>query len=199
MTLEVRTGSAQWATPEGQAMLHIDIRNEGETDWRRSTISKADPSAEFAAIFGQAIADPPAYGAIADYVEPEPVEVSTTIPTGVLPPIVMHDPPPLPPPPPIDWDAEAVRFIAAIFTVRGQNVRGSMNVWAVAVALTPEADRDSFDDTCATMVPALNDWEGLVFAERDRLKALPNSVLTDANWPVLPAGAPQFIEWCAEP
>jgi len=198
MILEVRPGSVQWATPSTEFMIHIDIRNEGETDWRRSTISKNDPSQEFAALFERAIAEPPEFGAIAAYVAPpEPAPPGTT--PLVLPPAPTIPPEVVLPPAPVDWDAEATRFISAIFTVRGQNVRSSMNVWAVAVALTPEADRDSFADTCATMVPALNDWEGLVFAERDRLKALPNSVLTDANWPVLPAGAPQFIEWCAEP
>lgn len=198
MALEVRPGSVQWATPNSGFMVHIDIRNEGETDWRRSTISKSDPSAEFAALFARATAEPPEFGEIAAYVAPpEPAPPGTT--PLVLPPAPTIPPEVVLPPAPVDWDAEATRFISAIFTVRGQNVRSSMNAWAVAVALTPEADRDSFDDTCATMVPALNDWEGLVFAERDRLKALPNSVLTDANWPVLPAGAPQFIEWCAEP
>lgn len=198
MALEVRTGSAQWAN-ESRSMLHVDVRGEGEIDWRRSTISKADPSAEFAAIFERATAETPEYGEIADYVEPDPVEISTAMPLIVMPPIVMPDPPPRPPPTPIDWDAEAARFIAAIFTVRGQNVRGSMHTWVATVALTPDAGRDEFDEQCATMVPALNDWEGAVFAERDRLKALDGATLDDVRWPILPPGAPQFIQWCAAP
>jgi hypothetical protein len=179
-------------------MIHIDVRIAGGRGWWRSTISKNDPLPEFAELFDRATAEPPEFGEIGAYVEPPTPEAPGVTPL-VLPPAPTIPPEVVLPPAPVDWDAEATRFISAIFTVRGQNVRSSMNVWAVAVALTPEADRDSFADTCATMVPALNDWEGLVFAERDRLKALPNSVLTDANWPVLPVGAPQFIEWCAEP
>ncbi|MCB1535518.1 MAG: hypothetical protein KDJ44_12530 [Rhodoblastus sp.] len=195
---EINPGSARWASPS-KFMLSVEIKGDGETEWRRCTISKSDPSADFAAIFEQVTAEPPAFGAIADCVEPAPVEASNAIPPNVLPPVVETPPVVLPPPPPINWDDEAARFIAAIYTVNGQSVRSSMNVWAAAVALMPEANRDQFDTTCAEMVPALNDWEGLVFAERDRLKALETSAIDDAQWPVLPDGAPQFIQWCAQP
>lgn len=189
MQYEVRHGSARWADSD-RVMLSLDVRPEGETEWWTSTITRNDPSDEFASIFERAVANPPEFGEIAEYVEPPPPPASSPIP---------QEPPPALPPPPLDWDAEASRFIAAIYTVRGQSVRSSMNVWAAVVALTPEDQRDDFDATCAALVPALNDWEGEVFRERDRLKALEGATLDDAQWPVLPAGAPQFIEWCAEP
>ncbi len=197
MSYQVEQGSAQWAS-EDQRRLSLMVQGDGETAFHKITISKGDPSAEFAALFDQATADPPAFGAIADYVEPPPVEISTSTPL-ILPPVQAPAPAIPPPPPPIDWDAEAQRFIAAIYTVRGQNVRGSMNTWAAAVALTPEDQRTNFDKTCAEMVPALNAWEGAVFAERDRVRAIEGATLDDLRWPILPPGASQFIEWCAAP
>ncbi len=197
MALEVRSGSLQWATP-AKTMLHVDIRAEGETEWRRSTISRVDPLEAFSEIFAKAIEDDAPYGEIADYVEPPPVEISTSTPL-ILPPVQAPAPAIPLPPAPIDWDAEAQRFIAAIYTVRGQNVRGSMNTWAAAVALTPEDQRSNFDKACAEMVPALNAWEGAVFAERDRARAIEGATLDELHWPILPPGASQFIEWCAAP
>lgn len=196
MTYEVETGSARWASPD-QRRLTISVKGDGEPDFHPITISKSDPSQAFAAIFDQATATPPAYGEIGAYVEPLPVEPSAP-PPGVVAPIT---PPPLivMPPAPIDWDIEAQRFIDAIYTVNGVSVRASMNVWAAAVALKPVDQRDQFDVVCADMTPKLNDWEGEVFAECHRLKSLAGATLADAQWPVLPAGAPQFIQWCREP
>lgn len=199
MTLEVRTGSAQWATPDSRLMIHIDVRIAGGRGWWRSTISKNDPLPEFAELFDRATAEPPEFGEIGAYVEPEPVEISAAIPVGIVPPMPAPAPMPVPPPPPIDWYAEAARFIAAIYTVKGVSIRASMNAWASAVALTADDERDEFDTACADMVPKLNSWEGRVFAERDRLIALDGATLADAAWPILPEGASQFIEWCAAP
>lgn len=196
MSYQVEQGSAQWAS-EDQRRLSLMVQGDGETAFHKITISKGDPSAEFAALFDQATADPPAFGAIADYVAPPPVEQSPP-PAGVIAPVT-PPPPPVVAPVAIDWDIEAQRFIDAIYTVNRVNVRASMNVWAAAVALTPADQRDEFDVVCADMTPKLNAWEDEVFAERHRLKGLAGATLSDANWPVLPAGAPQFIQWCREP
>lgn len=197
MSYVVQQGSAKWADPDHRRITLV-VKGDGEADFHPATISRCDPLTAFAELYDQAIGDPPAFGPIGDYAPPPAVDQPTSPPPGVIAPVTMPTPPPLPSPRPIDWNVEAQRFIEAIYTVHGVNVRSSMNIWAAAVALKAPETWDEYDKVCAAMAPKLNDWEGQVFLERDRIAAVEGAKLSDANWPVLPDGAPQFIELCAE-
>ena len=91
---------------------------------------------------------------------------------------------------------ECDRRISATYRTKdGRDMRSSLYVWVASVALTSASARDEFDVQCASMVPALNAWEGRMLLARDAA-ILDKTPLDKVVWPAEPEGAADFIALC---